>query len=51
MISNFITPPDFVDDDQHTITIIDADPVDVETLAVYVPATMNLSTYTCTNPK
>jgi hypothetical protein len=34
MISNFITPPDFVDDDQHTITIIDADPVDVETLAV-----------------
>jgi hypothetical protein len=34
MISNFITPPDFVDDDLHTVTIIDADPVDVETLAV-----------------
>ena len=34
MISNFVTPPDFVSDEQHTVTIIDADPVDVETLAV-----------------
>jgi hypothetical protein len=34
MTSNFITPPDFVDDEQHTVTIIDASPVDVETLAI-----------------
>lgn len=31
--TNFITPPDFVDDKQHTILLIDVDPVDVETLA------------------
>lgn len=33
MTTNFITPPDFVEDQQHTILLIDADPVDVETLA------------------
>jgi hypothetical protein len=31
--TNFITPPDFVDEPKHTILLIDADPVDVETLA------------------
>lgn len=33
MTTNFITPPDFVEDSQHTILLIDVDPVDVETLA------------------
>lgn len=33
MTTNFITPPDFVEDPNHTILLIDADPVDVETLA------------------
>ena len=33
MTTNFITPPDFVDDPNYTILIVDADPVDVETLA------------------
>ena len=31
--TNFITPPDFVDEPKHTILLIDVDPVDVETLA------------------
>jgi hypothetical protein len=31
--TNFITPPDFVDEPNHTILLIDVDPVDVETLA------------------
>ena len=31
--TNFITPPDFVDEKNHTILLIDVDPVDVETLA------------------
>lgn len=33
MTTNFITPPDFVDDPNHSILLIDVDPVDVETLA------------------
>lgn len=33
MTTNFITPPDFVEDSQHTVLLIDVDPVDVETLA------------------
>mgnify|MGYP000028144963 FL=1 len=33
MTTNFITPPDFVDDPNYTILIVDADPADVETLA------------------
>lgn len=33
MTTNFITPPDFVEDKQHTILLIDVDVVDVETLA------------------
>ena len=33
MTTNFITPPDIVEDSQHTILLIDVDPVDVETLA------------------
>jgi hypothetical protein len=33
MTTNFITPPDFVEDKNHTILLIDVDPVDVETLA------------------
>lgn len=31
--TNFITPPDFVTEINHTILLIDVDPVDVETLA------------------
>lgn len=31
--TNFITPPDFVDDKQLTVLLIDVEPVDVETLA------------------
>lgn len=33
MTTNFITPPDFVEDANHSILLIDVDPVDVETLA------------------
>lgn len=33
MTTNFVTPPDFVDDPNHTVLLIDADPVDAETLA------------------
>lgn len=33
MYSNFITPPDFVDDDLHTVTVIDATVDEVESLA------------------
>jgi hypothetical protein len=33
MTTNFITPPDFVSDPNHTILLVDVDPVDVETLA------------------
>lgn len=33
MTTNFITPPDFVNDPNHSILLIDASPVDVETLA------------------
>ena len=33
MTTNFITPPDFVDDPNHNILLVDTDPVDVETLA------------------
>ena len=33
MTTNFITPPDFVDDPNHSILLIVVDPVDVETLA------------------
>ena len=32
MYSNFITPPDFVDDPKHTVTVIDATTSDVELL-------------------
>ena len=32
MHSNFITPPDFVDDDLHTITLVDASHEDIELL-------------------
>lgn len=35
MYSNYITPPDFVDDKLHTITVIDASIDDVELLAKY----------------
>lgn len=37
MTTNFITPPDFVDDDNFNILLIDVDPADVETL-VYLCA-------------
>lgn len=33
MTTNIITPPDFVKDPNHTILLIDVDPVEVETLA------------------
>lgn len=33
MTTNFITPPDFVEDPNHNILLVDVDPVDVETLA------------------
>jgi hypothetical protein len=33
MHSNFITPPDFVDDDLHTVTVVDATVDEVELLA------------------
>ena len=33
MYSNFITPPDFVEDDLHTVTIVDATVEDVELMA------------------
>lgn len=33
MTTNFITPPDFVEDPNFTIVLIDVDPADVETLA------------------
>jgi hypothetical protein len=33
MTTNFITPPDFVDEPNHSVLLIDVDPVDVETLA------------------
>lgn len=33
MYSNFITPPNFVHEDKHTVTVIDATVEDVETLA------------------
>ena len=33
MTTNFITPPDYVEDNQHTVLLIDADVADVETLA------------------
>lgn len=33
--SNFITPPDFVTDPFHTVTLIDASWDDIETLATY----------------
>jgi hypothetical protein len=35
MYSNFITPPDFVDEPLPTVLVIDADWNDVETLALY----------------
>lgn len=30
--SNFITPPDFVEDEFHTVTVVDAAPADVQLL-------------------
>lgn len=33
MTTNFITPPDFVTDPNHTVLLVDVDPADVETLA------------------
>lgn len=33
MTTNFITPPDFVEEPNHSILLVDVDPVDVETLA------------------
>lgn len=33
MYSNFITPPDFVDDDLHTVTVVNATTDEVELLA------------------
>lgn len=33
MTTNFITPPDYVEDRQHTLLLIDVEPSDVETLA------------------
>ncbi len=32
MYSNFITPPDFVNEDKHTVTVIDATETDIELL-------------------
>jgi hypothetical protein len=33
MTTNFITPPDFVEDPNYNILLVDVDPVDIETLA------------------
>ena len=33
--SNFVTPPDFVTDQFHTVTLVDASWDDIETLATY----------------
>lgn len=32
-LTKFVTPPDFVDDENINILIIDADPIDIETLS------------------
>ena len=34
MYSNFVTPPDFVDEDKHTVVVIDAASEDVQRLAL-----------------
>ena len=34
MNTNFITPPDVVDDERHSVLIVDADPTDIESLAL-----------------
>jgi len=39
--SNFITPPDFVEDDFHTVTVVDASPKDVELLGQIAKGTNN----------
>ena len=37
--SNFITPPDFVEDEFHTITLVDAAPGDVELMGTMAKGT------------
>jgi hypothetical protein len=46
--SNFVTPPDFVTDDKPSILIIDADWVDVESVALWcktAPVDLNIYIY------
>jgi hypothetical protein len=34
MNTNFITPPDFVDEGEHSVLVVDADPSDIQSLAL-----------------
>jgi hypothetical protein len=46
--SNFVTPPDFVKEDNPSILIVDADWVDIETVALWcktAPANLNIYIY------